>query len=1449
MSTPLPLRIAALEELWRASAAGSTGNYIARVTALEVLVLGKSSPGALPARVSVLEQLSQGESAGGAWQCTSCTFDNYSGIALACEVCATERVGVVCLREGGRAAVESQAKSFEVRRNLAVSHTSMRDLVQLFPQDLTSQHRSAGGRGAATPQKIAPPPAVVGLATPFQALAVAPTGDEQPQADRLAAEVAERQAEELRAKRKADELMRAKTAREEQSARAADKIKRKNAAKKKRGADEKKRQTETDEMFSTLISEAASASPSCEQQTPDKKKKGSDEKGKYVVCGNCGQACGSIGCTGCRAVFYCNRKCQRAHWKAGHRDDCESNKKPESTGAAKGAGKKPESTGAAKGAGKKPESTGAAKGAGVGIDIGTDCSICLEQFDEPQQLPCGHVFCQKCLWDHHRANGSSSWVCPNCRTPMPAVEDLAKWAALESCRKNPLQSNLMKALQSKETMAFFKKHSTCLNGDVLSNNERVQYTSVAAALVDIIEEESILKSANPGLALEIGSGNWGVVIRALSRRYKHITFYPSDRSARWALPKFKTINDKETRVKNDPANSLPERYLQFDALVEPLLKPEEDCEVCMLRGRLRLLLCYDFLHWFDMIGRLQFCSANTSLATSLIRDMLKTASQMLAADGVLLWHDHPFKTCVDFRAAISIIDKLAIHLGLVVTVRQAPPCLGLESMPDTTVLVFRRAADARTCAHCCQLKRMSELQSCPCRAACYCSTDCQQKDWKIHRIAHDDIVKPGSVTANNFHHSNIEGYLSTQPGDFEFSPVSENLLKTLADLTAAKAWHSRARRTPSIMPLHSGFCKSPVRLCDTKHDCLVAFMSNMPPYMVPRQKNDCSVDDRHQEWCAWKLRQRICQAIAGGSAAEDDFVILAMYYYGKGDLCTSERLLITGAEQYPRSARLHLGLLALYVHGCGKYVSGAYHLQAAQQLDQQLVSEALSNRFPDSLEHQIQAHGNNGPTKLSGVHGWDSQIALPLDIELDGLTCDGFRSVIELYPPMLHEDLLDADMINLRHRALEALASARSSHTNRQVCDSLCWDSDGTGEGHYRRVQVACQLAKSRLETNREQGSYMGEAHTCMFAEVLLNQVMAGNPMPTDFSVFQNTSTLDASATAYFQQSFTKHVANSAKLSSRQRNFREWTQSEQAKPWLAIRNAAGLDRISGGNQRIFVLIHEDKRKKIIMYDYHCGMQLTKTTKQTDQMFPDPAVSVIGVFASGADANLRKMQLENEPGFDSENQSYCISKHRVESDSNRVYVVLSEFSDDQHPSDFGLGAVSAVSTQINADTSVRKFFATESSQGKVFFHHNMTVPFCLPGDRLIELNFEQDFDATAKEVNQRYCAPFHRLSGFRLFEKNPDVLTYRNRQRKAFLNPVAASVLFGDQQQMKPGLRSPRFGENESYAIWTEKRDQNGQLMLRHRTYLGIDYSTYSGYGEEMEGTVWSEEHRICYALR
>ncbi|KAF9466159.1 hypothetical protein BDZ94DRAFT_1252248 [Collybia nuda] len=52
------------------------------------------------------------------------------------------------------------------------------------------------------------------------------------------------------------------------------------------------------------------------------------------------------------------------------------------------------------------------------------CSICLSAFREPVSIPCGHVYCTKCLADHVNTSGNeeaTSSTCPTCRTSFKTV--------------------------------------------------------------------------------------------------------------------------------------------------------------------------------------------------------------------------------------------------------------------------------------------------------------------------------------------------------------------------------------------------------------------------------------------------------------------------------------------------------------------------------------------------------------------------------------------------------------------------------------------------------------------------------------------------------------------------------------------------------------------------------------------------------------------------------------------------------------------------------------------------------------------------------------------------------------------------------------------------------------------------------------------------------------------
>ncbi|KAL3891830.1 hypothetical protein ACJMK2_004076 [Sinanodonta woodiana] len=70
---------------------------------------------------------------------------------------------------------------------------------------------------------------------------------------------------------------------------------------------------------------------------------------------------------------------------------------------------------------------------------GHGCSICLDEFTFPRQLPCLHSFCEHCLQDYIIANAGSNdaafeeFMCPICRAvTVPANKEkmVEEWASV-----------------------------------------------------------------------------------------------------------------------------------------------------------------------------------------------------------------------------------------------------------------------------------------------------------------------------------------------------------------------------------------------------------------------------------------------------------------------------------------------------------------------------------------------------------------------------------------------------------------------------------------------------------------------------------------------------------------------------------------------------------------------------------------------------------------------------------------------------------------------------------------------------------------------------------------------------------------------------------------------------------------------------------------------------------
>ena len=136
----------------------------------------------------------------------------------------------------------------------------------------------------------------------------------------------------------------------------------------------------------------------------------SEAKGKKgpssEVCGNCLEPEGSAkvsklsACARCGLVLYCSRDCQRAHWKANHKQRCVAK-----------ADRVPQ----------QQDTSGARIGDNASSNTaatGEKCSICLDPLADSSAttLQCTHMFHAACLAEL-RLLGIKQ-ACPLCRTPL-----------------------------------------------------------------------------------------------------------------------------------------------------------------------------------------------------------------------------------------------------------------------------------------------------------------------------------------------------------------------------------------------------------------------------------------------------------------------------------------------------------------------------------------------------------------------------------------------------------------------------------------------------------------------------------------------------------------------------------------------------------------------------------------------------------------------------------------------------------------------------------------------------------------------------------------------------------------------------------------------------------------------------------------------------------------------
>ena len=123
------------------------------------------------------------------------------------------------------------------------------------------------------------------------------------------------------------------------------------------------------------------------------------------VCSNCLAPEGSASapklsaCARCSLVLYCSRECQRAHWKANHKQYCvaKANRAPQ----------RQNSSGSHESADSKAAS------------MKEKCAICQDALSDAPAciLPCTHVYHASCVAELRKFGVKQA--CPLCRAPLP----------------------------------------------------------------------------------------------------------------------------------------------------------------------------------------------------------------------------------------------------------------------------------------------------------------------------------------------------------------------------------------------------------------------------------------------------------------------------------------------------------------------------------------------------------------------------------------------------------------------------------------------------------------------------------------------------------------------------------------------------------------------------------------------------------------------------------------------------------------------------------------------------------------------------------------------------------------------------------------------------------------------------------------------------------------------
>ena len=212
-------------------------------------------------------------------------------------------------------------------------------------------------------------------------------------------------------------------------------------------------------------------------------------------------------CAGCRAVWYCGRRCQKRHWSSNggnHRAHC----KPAPEEAAAAAAPASASL-------QTPAMPAATAGEGDADDPAHPCPICLENEDDhgkfAQCFECGRLYCGDC----NVAEGIGRVAnCPVCRAPfaVPAevnVERLLRLMARSSALHPPTAQCSLVVMYAKGTgvpqdhaeAAWLLKLAADQGDTDAQRNLAVMYVKGTGVPQDHAEAARLLKLARrPGYA-------------------------------------------------------------------------------------------------------------------------------------------------------------------------------------------------------------------------------------------------------------------------------------------------------------------------------------------------------------------------------------------------------------------------------------------------------------------------------------------------------------------------------------------------------------------------------------------------------------------------------------------------------------------------------------------------------------------------------------------------------------------------------------------------------------------------------------------------------------------------------------------------------------------------------------------------------------------------------------